>query len=88
MPNHSRICVSDTNLWLAETELNIQVEYSITPVVPAGHDQPASGGEIEILDVRPFTEKPGGKRQWLECPQWLTEILLKAIDEEDLDGHD
>lgn len=34
---------------LDENETEVQVEYSITPYYPATYDDPAEGGEVEIV---------------------------------------
>ena len=73
--------------------IDCEVEFTMTPVIPArtyGPPEaaaPASGGEIEITAVRPFersidptTGRLGTKREYLDCPRWLEEILMESID--------
>jgi len=75
-------------------ELQIEVEFSCSPFVPAvlygDHPQPEEGGEREIVSVNPFKTKeiagrdgePCGftKREYLDTPAWLTKLLIECID--------
>lgn len=70
-----------------------EVRFTATPPIPATHDDPAEGGEIEILGVeklytehwRTLAGKQHRTRTDLECPDWLLDIIVEqGADEGDL----
>jgi hypothetical protein len=79
--------------------IDVEVEYTRTPDVPMrwpslnSPGEPAEGGEVEIIDVRPFRmvrvpQAGAVKRQYLDCPAWLVEVLRECIDTSLLTGED
>ena len=69
-----------------------EVEFSMTRVYPATQYEPSYGGEIEVLSVRPYehsiveaTGFMGTERHYLDCPKWLSGLLLECIDTDALD---
>jgi len=80
-------------------ELQVEVEFTCSPFIPAvlygDHPQPEEGGEREIVSVNPFKTKeiagldgePCGftKREYLDCPKWLADMLTECVDPNYLD---
>ena len=79
-------------------ELVATVEFTATPVVPATWDDPAEGGEVEVLGVTSLAhewtvevvDEPGGvpkrvkKETAIECPKPLADLILANVDEDEL----
>ena len=66
-------------------EIDIEVDFTISKIIPARgptYDcagEPASGGDVEIVAVRPYYML--NKREvYLDCPQWLEAALIDCID--------
>ena len=79
-------------------ELVATIEFTATPVVPATWDDPAEGGEVEVIGVEGLAhewayevvDEPGGvpkrvkKKTFMDCPPALAELILANVDEDDL----
>ena len=72
---------------------NVEVEYTATRG-RSGHpnDPDTVASEVEIVCVRPFTVgvveatgRKSTKRQYLECEQWLVDLLTECIDTDALE---
>jgi hypothetical protein len=73
--------------------LEVEVEYTAT----RGNNEPANSpdaiaSEVEIVCVRPFnvgiveaTGRKGTKRQYLDRPKWLCDLLTECVDTDALD---
>ena len=79
--------------------LDIEIEYTRTPYIPAtgptyaSGGEPACGGEVEITDIRPFRRVPDRgsqikRKEYLTVPDWLRELMLDCIDTSLLTGED
>ena len=69
------------------------VDFTATPIVPGSWNGPANGGEVEALKVidlfiPEIKAKTGTAvatpRRTLECPQWLAEMIVANVDEDEL----
>ena len=79
-------------------ELVATVEFTATPVVPATWDDPAEGGEVEVLGVVclehewtvEVVDEVGGapkrvtKGMTIDCPKPLADLILANVDEDEL----
>ena len=74
-------------------EIDIEVDFTISEIIPASGPtfdcagEPASGGDVEIVAVRPYhkligpsSEPPMKCKVYLDCPQWLEAALIDCID--------
>lgn len=82
--------------------LDVEVEYTRTPDIPAtgptyfSGGEPACGGEVEIVEIRPFqyvrrlSSDPihGNVKTYRDAPAWLLELIRDCIDTDLLDGED
>jgi hypothetical protein len=76
-------------------EIECEVSFTRTPVVPARTSGPAEdchpeeGGETEIVSVTPFRMQTGNPSGWtpeyLDCPPWLADLLIECIDPDELE---
>jgi len=71
----------------------VEVEYTLDPSYPETRWEPACGGNVDIVAVRPFdwaidptTGVKGTRRQYLDCPDWLTAQLRECVDINNLRG--
>ena len=76
-------------------EIDIEVDFTISEIIPASgptYDcagEPASGGDVEIVAVRPyhmviepFSAPPIKREVYLDCPRWLEVALIDCIDQD------
>lgn len=82
--------------------LEVEIEFTKTPDVPMrwpslnSPGEPAEGGEVEIVAVRPFqyvrrrSSDPlhGNVKTYLDCPAWLDAMIRECIDTDLLTGDD
>ena len=83
--------------------LDVEIEYTRTPDIPApgptyaSGGEPACGGEVEITDIRPFasvTRLAGRQirsaliKEYLPVPPWLDTLLRDCIDTSLMTGED
>ena len=69
--------------------IDCEVEFLVTRPIPATYDDPAEGGECEIVAVRPFryARRDGvvtTTRVYEPVPDWLDEMLRQCIDVDSL----
>lgn len=92
------VCIELTGHQGYGAEVECEVEFTRSPVVPARTSgppedcYPAEGGETEIVSVRPFETRlivfgfeAELKRKYLECPKWLADLLIECIDPNELE---
>ena len=53
------------------------INYDITKYVPATRDDPAYGSEVSVNSVQLRCNK-----EKIECPKWLEDIILDAVNDE------
>lgn len=83
--------------------LDIEVEYQRSPDVPMrwpslnSPGEPAEGGEVEIVEIRPFqyvrrlSSDPkwrGSVKTYRDAPSWLLDLIRECIDTDLLTGED
>ena len=103
--HHPRIPVIQTYINLITIEMSghkgcgkafdCEVEFTMTRIYPQTYDEPAVGGEVEIIAVRPYeyriveaTGRLGTIRHMIDCPKWLSELLLECVDADALSAED
>ena len=66
-------------------ELEVEIKYTRTPDVPASGPtyssggEPACGGEVEIVEIRPFRDHRDVARVWLDAPRWLLDLIQDCM---------
>jgi hypothetical protein len=88
----------DVNITLhgdyADINVLASIEFTCTPIVPATYDDPAEGGEVEVVSVvevfvpaKATTYRSDGRirdsatdRVTLECPKWLSDWIMASVD--------
>jgi hypothetical protein len=73
----------ETEITLGNMELCIQIEFSVTPYIPATYYDPPEGGEIEIDDV--WVSKVSGATYDLDRHE-IDDGWLKTLDKEAWDA--
>lgn len=68
------------------TETKVTVEFTMTPAIPATWDDPAEGGEVEIVKAHTDAEGWGAKISDAEVEKWT--LWLMENYETDDDGPD
>jgi hypothetical protein len=86
----------DVQIVLLDSDLVFMatIEFTCTPIIPATYDDPAEGGEVEIVSVveifipaKATTYNAYGAirnsatdRVNLECPKWLSDWIIANVD--------
>ena len=80
-----------------DASLEVEVEYERTADIPVrlpsfnSPGEPAEGGEVEIVEVRPYrTVMDRGsqikRKEYLDAPPWLLDLIRECIDTDLLTG--
>jgi hypothetical protein len=66
----------------ADINLIATIEFTCTPFIAATYDDPAEGGEVEVVEVvEVFVPgKTTADRVTLECPKWLSDWIMANVD--------
>lgn len=60
---------------IAGNQVQVEFEFTCTPLVPATWDDPAEGGEVEIDSAVLLIEKHDKPIERIDAPNWLLDIL-------------
>lgn len=64
------------------SSFDVEVEFSVSPVVAATYMQPAEGGEVEIVRIRVLDPEKDtrGRAQYRAAPEWLISLIEECVD--------